>query len=108
MIGGAARAGLADVLGAELARSQSALLSMIGTRMPAMFPKACRWVAEVEEIAAFLGDSENGATIYEGMARLYQRVAADWEKGGGGGRLIRDLELFAAAVMPASSSLLGC
>jgi hypothetical protein len=68
MISGAARAGLADALRAELARSQPALLSMIGTRMPAMFPKADRWVAEMEEIAAFLGDSENGATIYEDMA----------------------------------------
>jgi 3-hydroxyisobutyrate dehydrogenase-like beta-hydroxyacid dehydrogenase len=104
MIGGATRAGLADALRAELARSQPALLSMIGTRMPAMFPKAHRWVAEMEEIAAFLGDSENGAAIYEGMARLYERVAADWEKGGGGGRLIRDLESFAAAVMPAGSA----
>jgi 3-hydroxyisobutyrate dehydrogenase-like beta-hydroxyacid dehydrogenase len=104
MIGGATRAGLADALRAELARSQPALLSLIGTRMPAMFPKAYRWVAEMEEIAAFLGDSENGAAIYEGMARLYERVAADWEKGGNdGSKSIRDLESFSAAIVAAGS-----
>jgi hypothetical protein len=58
----------------------------------------------MEEIAAFLGDSENGAAIYEGMARLYERVAADWEKGGNdGNRSIRDLESFSATVMPTVS-----
>jgi L-threonate 2-dehydrogenase len=104
MIGGATQAGLGDALRAELARSQPALLSMIGTRMPAMFPKAYRWVAEMEEIAAFLGDSENGATIYEGMARLYEGVAADWERDtNDGSRSIRDLESFSAAVVSAGS-----
>jgi putative dehydrogenase len=69
MIGGAARAGLADALGAELARSQPALLSMIGTRMPAMFPKAHLWVAEMEEIAAFLGEQRDDNKSRQPRAR---------------------------------------
>ena len=42
-----------------------------------MFPKAYRFVAEVEEMADFvragLGDGE--AKIFEGYAKLFQRIA---------------------------------
>jgi hypothetical protein len=40
-----------------------------------MFPKAYRWVAEMEEIAAFLDGDAAGQQIYRGMALLYQRLA---------------------------------
>jgi hypothetical protein len=40
-----------------------------------MRPKAYRWVAEMRQIAEFVGAPEDGATIYEGAAQLFQRVA---------------------------------
>jgi L-threonate 2-dehydrogenase len=42
-----------------------------------MFPKAYRWVAEMEQIAEFIGDPATGAAIYEGAARLYEAISAD-------------------------------
>ncbi len=81
MVGGASRAGLASELRAELERSQPELLAMLRMRMPAMFSKAYRWVAEMEQIGEFLGDAPNGTEIFTGAARLYEQVAAEWEKG---------------------------
>jgi hypothetical protein len=46
-----------------------------------MFPKAHRWVAEMEQIARFIADPVAGATIYEGAARLYEAIAADLADG---------------------------
>jgi hypothetical protein len=40
-----------------------------------MFPKAYRWVAEMEEIAEFLGDDRAGHDMYAAIAELYQRIA---------------------------------
>jgi putative dehydrogenase len=82
MIGGASRAGLAPALLAEMKRSQPELLAMFGTRAPAMFPKAYRWVAEMEQIAEYLGGSGNGSEIYDGAARLYEHIARDWTERG--------------------------
>jgi 3-hydroxyisobutyrate dehydrogenase-like beta-hydroxyacid dehydrogenase len=82
MIGGASRAGLAPALLAELKRSQPELLAMFGARVPAMFPKAYRWVAEMEQIAEYLGGAANGSAIYDGAARLYEQVAAEWNERG--------------------------
>lgn len=73
---GAARADAAAALHAELAASQPALLAWLERSEPAMFAKAYRWVAEMEEIEAFLGDLP-GAAIYGGAARLYERLAQD-------------------------------
>ncbi len=42
-----------------------------------MFPKAYRWVAEMREIAAFVGDDPAAAEVYKAFADLYQRLAAD-------------------------------
>jgi len=77
MLGAAGREGLADELRAELARSQPMFRAWLDRAVPAMRPKAYRWVAEMEEIAEFVGGPDDGATIYEGAARLYQRVAND-------------------------------
>jgi L-threonate 2-dehydrogenase len=46
-----------------------------------MYPKAYRWVAEMEQIAAFIGDPSAGSTIYEGAARLFEAIAADLTNG---------------------------
>jgi 3-hydroxyisobutyrate dehydrogenase-like beta-hydroxyacid dehydrogenase len=75
---GAQRAGVSDALHAELAASQPALLAYLTRSVPAMFSKAYRWVAEMEEIASFLGqDAERD--MYQGTAALYERLAADFE-----------------------------
>jgi len=81
MLGAAEREGLADALRAELARSQPHFLARLERALPAMRPKAYRWVAEMRQIAAFVGAPEDGATIYEGAAQLYNRIATDQSKG---------------------------
>lgn len=75
MLGAAEREGLADALRAELARSQPSFLARMERAVPAMRPKAYRWVAEMQQIAEFVGGPEDGSTIYEGAALLYQRIA---------------------------------
>ncbi|MBV8361035.1 MAG: NAD(P)-dependent oxidoreductase [Deltaproteobacteria bacterium] len=79
MIGAAAREHLADALLAELARTQPDMLARLERFIPAMFPKAYRWVAEMEQIADFAGEEGKGAAIYQGAARLYERIAAEFE-----------------------------
>ena len=79
MIAAAAREHLADTLRAELARSQPDMLARLERLVPAMFPKAHRWVAEMEQIAEFAIDETKGAAIYQGAARLYEGVAAEFE-----------------------------
>ena len=79
MILAATRFGADDDLRAELAASQPHLLARFEKGMPDMFPKAYRWVAEMEEVAAFAGDDEASRMIYAGIAKLYQRLADDLE-----------------------------
>ncbi|HUA36379.1 MAG TPA: DUF1932 domain-containing protein [Candidatus Binataceae bacterium] len=79
MLATASRNGLGPALKAELERSQPQTLEMLRSRVPAMFPKAYRWVAEMEEIATFLGAVDRGAPIFEGAARLYEKIATDFE-----------------------------
>ena len=57
----ATRAGSAEALKAELAESQPALLGWLTRQMPAMYAKAYRWVAELDEIAAFVGEDHRRA-----------------------------------------------
>lgn len=75
----ATRAGTADALKAELSSSQPALFGWLTRQTPGMFSKAYRWVAEMEEIAQFVGEDPAGKKFYEGAARLYERLAADYE-----------------------------
>ncbi|HVZ08775.1 NAD(P)-dependent oxidoreductase [Rhodopila sp.] len=77
----ASRAGTADALVAEMQVSQQALLRWLTSQMPKMPAKAYRWVAEMEEIAAFVGDDPAGAAFYQAAARLYERIAADLADG---------------------------
>ena len=77
MILGADRAGAGPALRAELAASQPQLLARFTASLPDMVPKAYRWVAEMHEIAAFLGDDPAGAATFEAIAQLYARIAAD-------------------------------
>jgi L-threonate 2-dehydrogenase len=76
MLGAAEREGLTDALRAELARSQPNFLKRMERAVPDMRPKAYRWVAEMQQIAEYVGNPDDGATIYEGAALLYQRIAS--------------------------------
>ncbi|HEX3575455.1 MAG TPA: DUF1932 domain-containing protein [Rhodopila sp.] len=77
----ASRAGTAEALIAEMKVSQPALLKWLVTQMPKMHSKAYRWVAEMEEIAAFVGPGQTGDGFYQSAAALYERIAADFEGG---------------------------
>jgi 3-hydroxyisobutyrate dehydrogenase-like beta-hydroxyacid dehydrogenase len=68
--------GAATALQAELAASQPQLLAALQRGVPGMFDKAYRWVAEMEEIAAFLG-ANPAAPMYHGAAGLYAAIAKD-------------------------------
>jgi len=54
MLLGAARAGCAEALIAELTESQPEMLARMRSGIPRMYDKAYRWVAEMEEISDFL------------------------------------------------------
>lgn len=83
MILAARRAGVDAALHAELGESQPNLLESFGRTIPAMYRKAYRWVAEMQEIARFAGAGDEGAeAIYCGAARLYERLARDLESEG--------------------------
>jgi len=41
-----------------------------------MYPKAYRWVAEMEEIAHFLQDGTPSGDMFGAIARLYEDIAA--------------------------------
>ena len=75
----ATQAGTADALLAEMKVSQPALLKWLSTQMPKMHSKAYRWVAEMEEIAAFIGDDQPGSGFYQTAARFYESIAADFD-----------------------------
>jgi L-threonate 2-dehydrogenase len=74
----ATRAGSADALYEELAYSQKALLQQFERQLPMMPAKAYRWVAEMEEIAGFVGDGSAASELYEGAAHFYKRIAEDF------------------------------
>ena len=79
MILAATREGSAEALKAELGESQPALLGYLTRQVPAMYPKAYRWVAELEEISAFVGTDHPEHAMLDAAARLYERIAADVE-----------------------------
>lgn len=93
MILGAAAGDCAPALLTELAASQPALLAYFRRSIPDMYGKAYRWVAEMEEIAGFVPDD---AAIYDGAARLYERLAAEVAAPAGGRCAIPALDAFFA------------
>jgi len=86
----ATRAGAAEALRNELAESQPQTLARLATALPDMIPKAYRWVAEMREIAGFLGPDHPANLIFEGAARLFEHIAAEKEQGG------KDIDLITA------------
>ncbi|MEW6640674.1 MAG: prephenate dehydrogenase/arogenate dehydrogenase family protein [Pseudomonadota bacterium] len=95
MVLGATHAGAADALRDELALSQPALLSRLAVALPDMIPKAYRWVAEMQEIAGFLGPDHPASAVYEGLAKLFEHIAGD---AGGEGADTARLRAFAASI----------
>ena len=77
MLLAACRSGASTGLHQELGESLPQLLSKFQTGIPDMYPNTYRWVAEMREIAAFLGEDKAAAMIFEGAAQLYDRLATD-------------------------------
>lgn len=75
----ATRESSAEALKAELAESQPALMPWLDRMVPAMYGKAYRWVAELDEIGAFVGEEFPEHAMLTAAARFYQRMADDNE-----------------------------
>jgi 3-hydroxyisobutyrate dehydrogenase-like beta-hydroxyacid dehydrogenase len=75
----ASRAGSADALFAELSSSQKEMFAWFKRGLALMPPKAYRWVAEMHEIAGFVGEDPTAHELYEGAAHFYERIAADFD-----------------------------
>jgi putative dehydrogenase len=82
MMLGAARAGCAEALHKEMGESLPQILAWLSRQVPKMYPKAYRWVAEMEEISAFLAADPAGHDIYQGTARFYRRLATEFAEDG--------------------------
>lgn len=79
MLLAASRSGAAKSLKAELSESLPDFDRKLTKSIPDMYAKAYRWVAEMQEIADFLGEDDPAATIFRGMADVFARMAADVE-----------------------------
>jgi 3-hydroxyisobutyrate dehydrogenase-like beta-hydroxyacid dehydrogenase len=78
MILAAERSGSGEALRQELAESEQHLLKTMAGRIPrSMFPKAWRWVAEMQEIAEFAREDAAAYEIWMGISNLYDRIAED-------------------------------
>ena len=75
----ATRAGTADALFAELQSSQPQMLGWLKRSLSLMPPKAYRWIAEMHEIADFVGEDPSGHELYVGAAHFYEQIARDFE-----------------------------
>jgi 3-hydroxyisobutyrate dehydrogenase-like beta-hydroxyacid dehydrogenase len=72
----AERLGVSEILDAELALSQGVMRERMRRSIPAMVPKAHRWVGEMEEIARTFADAGLTPLTFEGAAALYAVIAA--------------------------------
>jgi 3-hydroxyisobutyrate dehydrogenase-like beta-hydroxyacid dehydrogenase len=75
----ATRGGSADALFAELSASQPQMLAWLKRQLSIMPPKAYRWVAEMHEIADFVGEDPAAHELYTGAAHFYEQIARDFE-----------------------------
>ena len=74
----ATRGGSADALFKELEFSQPHMLAWLERSLSMMPPKAYRWIAEMHEIADFVGEDPSGHELYVGAAHFYERIARDF------------------------------
>jgi putative dehydrogenase len=78
MILAAERSGTADALRQELSETEQHLLKTMARRIPqSMFPKAWRWVAEMQEIAEFAREDAAANEIWLGISSFFDRIAQD-------------------------------
>jgi L-threonate 2-dehydrogenase len=54
------------------------MLALLQHFLPSMPAKAYRWVAEMQEIAGFVGDDPAAGEIFAGAAHFYERIAEDF------------------------------
>ena len=97
----AVRLGVSEPLRAELELSQPEMLARMARSVPAMVPKAHRWVGEMEEIAQTFAAAGLTPLTFEGAAALYAVIAAtplgrvapeEWARAGRGfEQVIREL-----------------
>jgi putative dehydrogenase len=78
MLLAATRGGTADALLAELQGSQAQMLGWLKRSLSMMPPKAYRWVAEMHEIADFVGEDPAAHELYAGAAHFYEQIAEDF------------------------------
>ena len=71
----AERLGVGAALRAEFEHSQGAMVLRMGKNVPAMVPKAHRWIGEMEEIARTFAGVGLTPLTFEGAAALYAFVA---------------------------------
>jgi L-threonate 2-dehydrogenase len=79
MLLAATRGGSADALFAELQGSQPQMLAWLKRNLALMPPKAYRWVAEMHEIADFVGQDPAAHELYLGAAHFYEQIAQDFD-----------------------------
>lgn len=78
----AERAGAIEGLRAEMAQSLPDILGRLSRSIPDMYPKAYRWVAEMHEIAEFLGEDDPAAPFFRAAADVFATIADDRASGG--------------------------
>jgi hypothetical protein len=64
----------------ELSISQPVLISRLIQTVPEGTPKACRFIAEMEGLAEFVGGGE--VDVFNGSVRVFERVAGSLESDG--------------------------
>jgi 3-hydroxyisobutyrate dehydrogenase-like beta-hydroxyacid dehydrogenase len=78
MVLAAERSGSAEALRQELFESEQPLMQTMSHRIPnSMFPKAWRWVAEMQEIADFAKEDVAAHEMWMGISKLFERIAED-------------------------------
>lgn len=75
------RGGSAAALRAELEESQPEFWLWLRRQLPRMYSKAYRWVAELDEIADFVGKDHPEYGMLSAAARFYEELAKDYDAG---------------------------
>jgi putative dehydrogenase len=71
----AEQSGIQEAFLAELSTSQPELFAIFSRQIPAMYPKAYRWVAEMLEIGSFASADPAVESIYQGFSKFYAAIA---------------------------------
>lgn len=77
----AERSGVSEALLDEWVISLPYIRKSAPKSVPAMYPKAHRWIAEFEEIAAFAGEDAASSEIFAAIARFFEERARSAEAG---------------------------